>query len=176
MVAARALAAHPDAKGTAETLRITWDALPRESVVFAVWSHLELMKGMKGGGGQVALLAHSLNENVRAAVAKVDTLVEDGCPTNAALHLAKDDVRQVRLAVIEQMEDAGGKEASDGILRLLEEIKASDDPPFTCFRCEAECEADKDSCPSCHVVTRRPSVAAGESLERLRRKTAAGTR
>lgn len=173
MVAARALAEHPDAKGTAEALRSTWDTLPRESVVFAVWSYLELMEG---GRERVASLAHSRNENVREAVARVDSLVEAGRPTSVGVRLAKDDVRQVRLAVVEQMEDAAGREAGEEILRLLEQMKALEDPPYTCYHCEAKCGADQDSCPSCRVVTQRPSVAAGASLKRLRRKRAGATK
>lgn len=74
------------------------------------------------------------------------------------------------------MEDAAGGKASEEILRLLEDMKVSDDTDFTCYHCEAGCEADQESCPSCHVVTQKPSVAAGESLERLRHKTATATK
>lgn len=172
MVAARALAEHPDREGTAAAIQSTWDTLPRDSVIFAVWAYLKLM-GEKEG--LVASLADSRNDHVREAVARVVTLVENGRPTSVGGHLAKDTVRQVRLAAIEQMEDAAGKEASEEILRLLEEMQLSDDPPFTCYRCRAKCGADQDSCPSCHIVTQRPSVAAGESVERLRSKTAAAT-
>ena len=173
IVAARALAEHPDGKGTAEAIRSTWGRLPRESVLFAVWSYLELVGKEEG---QVASLAHSRNENVREAVAKVGTLVEGDGPTTVGVHLAKDPVRQVRLAVIEQMEDATEEKAGEETLRLLEEMETSDDPPFTCYRCGVKCEADQDSCPSCHVVTQRPSVAARESLKRLRRKRGASTK
>ena len=62
LVAARALAEHPDAEGTAEAIRSTWDTLPRESVVFAVWAYLKLMGD---DPGEVVSLAHSRNENVR---------------------------------------------------------------------------------------------------------------
>ena len=172
LVAARALAEHPDRRGTATMIRSMLCELPRECVALAVWAYLRLSDDE---AGEVVSLAHSRNESVREALARARSLGEDGRPTSIGLHLAKDSVRQVRLAVMERMEDAG-EEVSQDTLRLLEEMAASRDPPFTCYRCGAKCEADQDSCSSCHVVTQRPSVAAGESLERLRRKTAALTR
>ena len=153
MVAARVLAGYPDAEGAAEEIRRTWDTLPWESVVFAVWSYLQLTGEEKE---RIASLARSDNEHVREAVAKIGPLTEDGCPTSVGAYLAKDPVRQVRLAVVEQMENVAGGEASQGVLRLLEEMKVSNDPSFTCYRCGVECEAAQHSCPSCHVVIQRP--------------------
>ena len=167
LVAARALAEHPDAEGTAEAIRSTWDTLPRESVVFAVWAYLKLMGD---DPGEVVSLAHSRNENVRQAVATIDTSVEAGRPTRVSLHLANDPVRQVRLAAIKQLEKMSGNPVSPEILSLPEDIRSSDDMPFKCHHCGTSCEAHHDSCPSCHIITQRPSVAAGESLKNLRLK------
>ena len=172
LVAARALAEHPDRNGTATMIRAMFCELPRGCVALAVAAYLRLVGDEMR---EVMSLAHSGNESVREAVARVGSLGEDGRPTSIGLHLAKDNVRQVRLAVIEQMEDAG-EEVAEETLRLLEEMAASDDPPFTCYRCGTQCQADQDSCPSCHVLTQRPSVAAGESVKRLRRKMAAATK
>ena len=169
LVAARALAEHPDRNGTATMIRSMLCELPRECVALAVWAYLRLSDDEVG---EVFLLAHSRNESVREAVARVGSLGDDGRPTSTGLHLAKDSVRQIRLAVIQRMKDAG-EEVSQDILRLLEEMTASDDPPFTCCHCGAECEADQDSCSSSQGVTQRPSLAARQSLERLRPKTAA---
>ena len=69
-----------------------WDALPRESVVFAVWSYLELVQNE---AEEVRSLGSSRNEKVREAVANVFNLLEDGIPTDIAVRLAKDPVRQV---------------------------------------------------------------------------------
>ena len=71
MVAARVLAGYPDAEGAAEEIRRTWDTLPWESVVFAVWSYLQLTGEEKE---RIASLARSDNEHVREAVAKIGPL------------------------------------------------------------------------------------------------------
>ena len=133
-----ALAEHPNAEGTAKAIRSTWDTLPRESVEFAVWVYLKLVGD---DAGEVVSLAHSRNENVRQAVATIDTLVEAGRPTIVGVHLANDPVRQVRLATIKQLEKMGENPVSPEILSLLEDIRSSDDMPFTCHHCETSCEA-----------------------------------
>ena len=167
LVAAWALAEHPDEEGTAEAIRSTWDTLPRESVVSAVWVYLKLVGD---DAGEVVSLAHSQNENVRQAVATIDTLVEAGRPTSISVRLANDPVRQVRLAAIRQLEKMRGNSVSPEILSLLEDIRSSDDMAFTCHHCGTSCEAHQDSCLSCHTITQRPSVAAGESIKNLRLK------
>ena len=163
-VAAKALAEHPDKESTAAAIRARLGLLPRESVGLAVQAYLSLASDKVRA---IESLSCSAKDSVREAVAKLDSLVERGSPSGVAVRLVRDPVRQVRLAAIEQL---GKAEPSAGIVSLLESVNSSDDVPFTCYRCGSDCDGDRESCPSCRTVTRKPSVAARESVERLRRK------
>ena len=172
LVAAQALAEHPDRGGTADIIGDTLCTLPRESVRPAVWAYLNLVSDLTGG---TAALARWDNENVREAVASLDTLVEEGRPTSVGIHLAKDPVRQVQLAAITQFKSAASRQPTPELFSLLEEIESSQNTSFICYHCGTLCAAHHDSCPSCHVVTQRPSVAAGEILENRRLATPSTT-
>ena len=164
MVAARALAEHPDREGTASVVRSAWHGLPRESVVCAVWCYSQLAGD---DAEEVAALSFSSNEHVREAVARMGDLVDDGGPTEECVRLAKDDVRQVRLAVIDRLDEAAEEKGGQGVVRLLRKIELAGDVAFRCYHCGKACEASEDSCSSCRVVTERSTVAAGKRRRRL---------
>jgi len=166
LVAAMALANHPDRTRTARAIEHTFDELLDESVMPAVWAVLSLLGD---AADDAERLSRSTNENVREAIARVMTLSEAGCPTNVATRLARDRCRQVRLAVIEKLKKEVPSRPGPELQALLEAIRASDDPPFVCKRCGTENPASNNSCSSCHVVTSRPSVEATELLDAYRR-------
>ena len=165
MVAARGLAEHPDKEGTAKLVGGLWDGIARECVVFAVWCYVQLLGE---GSSAVVELMRSRNENVREGVARVGALVESGEPTVMAVGLARDPVRQVKLAVVRQLEAGIEGRKCRGIVKLLEEIEAAGDVAFTCYHCDTVCDAGRDACRSCGVVTERSSVAAARVRKAVR--------
>ena len=173
MVAARGLAEHPDKGGTAERVRGLWDGIARECVVFAVWCYVQLLGE---GSGAVLELMRSPNDNVREGLAQVGALVENGEPTVMAVGLARDAVRQVRLAVIRRLEAEVEAGKGHGMVELLEEIEAAGDVAFTCYHCETVCDAGRDACRSCRVVTERSSVAAARVRKAVREQDEGGAR
>jgi hypothetical protein len=173
VVAAVALAEHPDRRETAKMIEQRFHDLPYESVVPAVWAVVSLLGEAES---EIGRLSRSNNENVRQAIAEIVTLAEAGRPSDVATQLASDPCRQVRLAVVEKL----GKEVPDRptpeLLRLLEATTHSTDPPFECRRCGTANPASSDSCSSCHVVTRRPSAEATQLLERYQRSDSVASR
>ena len=82
-----------------------------------------------------------------------------------AYALARDPVRQVRLAVLEHF-----RESTDDLhiaRPLLEEVAETLDPDFTCERCGTLNPASADSCTSCRVFTEKPSKVAIRLLKKI---------
>jgi hypothetical protein len=161
-VAANALIHHPEKVATAKAIRMLIDDGPPSSALAAVWAYLRLIDDIDG---VVAELAGSQRVSVRKSVARlVRPVVEENVLPFANM-LARDPVRQVRLAVLQHFQ----RSADD--LRtahpLLEEVAGTLDPDFTCERCGTLNPAAADSCTSCHVVTEKPSTVARRLLEKL---------
>ncbi len=171
VVAALAIATHPDRPQTAKLLQESFAALPNESKTPAVWAYLNLVDDVVT---EAMHLAASSDEHVRRAVAQSTLVVSGGQLTPVGSILAHDRCRQVQLAVLQRIKDELPKQPGLELLALLEGLAASKDAPFTCYWCGAINEAAVAFCASCHSGTEKPSAEANELLGRLRAPTASG--
>ena len=162
LVAAKALIHNPDKAATATAIRMLIDDGPPSSALPAVWAYLRLIADVDAA---VAELAGSQRASVRESVARVVPPVHNGNVVPFANTLARDPVRQVRLAVLQRLE-----QSTDDLRTarpLLEEVSVSLDPDFTCHYCGKLNPASADSCPSCHIVVEKPSNVAIRLLKKL---------
>lgn len=161
-VAANALIHHPDRVAMATRVRTVIDDGPPSSARSAVWAYLHLVDNIDVA---VADLAGAPKASVRKSVAHSISPVHHGKVVPIAYALARDPVRQVRLAVLEHF-----RESTDDLHTarpLLEEVAETLDPGFTCERCGTLNPASADSCTSCRVVTEKPSKVAIRLLKKL---------
>jgi hypothetical protein len=161
-VAAKALIHNPDKTATATAIRALIDDAPPSSALPAVWAYFQLINDVDAA---VAELTGSERPGVRESVARLVSPVEDGNVLPIANMLARDPVRQVRLAVLQHL-----AESTDDLHTarpLLEEVAATLDPDFTCERCGTVNPAAVDSCTSCRVVVEKPSIVATRLLKKL---------
>lgn len=163
VVAAKALATHPDGDDTAQLIEKEFSKLPRESVLPAIWAHLSLVSEPDK---RALLLARSQFSSIREAVARSVTIIDKGKRNELAELFAHDPNRQVRLAAVGC---AKADQPSAELVAFLESIAQDVDPPFTCYHCGTENPSANDSCSSCHVVTPRPSREAASLIESLRK-------
>jgi hypothetical protein len=164
VVAAMALGAHPERDDTASALRNILLDLPRKSVEAAVWAYLKLVPDEETAAAQ---LAQWQSDAVREAVASHGPLASEGRPTQLGRQLATDSVRQVQLAAIDRFGETVSACATPAVVALLQELADSENGPFTCHHCGTINDASRDSCISCHIVTRKPSAQAAEVLAKV---------
>jgi hypothetical protein len=170
LVAAEALAGHPKRDETGARIRARISQLPLDRKRPAVWACLRLSDAIDESTAELA--GHD-DSAVRAAVAALIDWFPGGKPQELAAILARDPVRQVQLALLEQLEST--EASAPALVSLIEEIALGEPQPFTCFHCGAENNSDATSCDSCNAVTERPSVKARALLAEWRRPTTEGT-
>ena len=161
VIAATALASHPDREGTATAIQSVLPDLSIDSTRAAVWAYLELVDDKEAGAMRLAGWPQAF---VRRAVAEFADLVKEGKPTGLCLKLAGDPVRQVRGATLERIEADETRPATDELQQVLREWAESPETGFTCDRCGTVNEAGHDSCIKCHIVTRSPASRARQIL------------
>lgn len=166
VVAASALVSHPDRERTAALIESVLEELPHRSVTAATWANLTLVDEEDQA---VDRLARSDSAGVREAIARLVRMTDVGRPTPLARRLASDPVRQVRLAVLEELKEATD-DASPELEKLLESMASADDTAFDCHWCGKRNPATTDSCVSCHIVIGRPSAEAARLLELTHRR------
>jgi hypothetical protein len=135
-----------------------------------VWAYLRLSDAIDE---TTAELAGSDDSALRAAVAALIDWFPGGMAREFAPILARDPVRQVQLALLEQL--GSMEESAPALVSLVEEMARQEAKPFTCFHCGTKNTSDASSCDSCNTVTERPPVKALGLLAEWRRSTKEGT-
>jgi hypothetical protein len=161
-VAAKALIHNPEKVQVATAIRMLIDDGPPSSALPAVWAYLHLSDDVDAA---VAELAGSPRLSVRESVARLVSPVENGKVAQWANILARDPIRQVRLAVLENIQRL--PDALRTARPLLDELAETADPEFTCQGCGTLNPASTDSCTRCRIVVERPSQLAKRLLEKL---------
>jgi hypothetical protein len=167
VVAAQALATHPERAETAAAIEALIHELPRVDKLPAMWALLNLADPDQ----TAARYGTDDDEALREAVASLIELTEGGRPTALGSELATDNERLVQLAAIGRFKEElsrASEPATPQLVALLERVAARKPQPFRCHRCGTANGAERDSCESCSVVTAKPAEEAEDLLRTVR--------
>jgi hypothetical protein len=167
VVAAQALATHPDRNTTAAAIERRLPDIPRRSTPAAV---LAFLHASNFDSEDIERLSQHERSAVRSAVASLTDPLEGDHLTEVARALLADDERDVQNAVLDRLErhEGGFSPQLTGILTSLSETPPR---PFNCTWCGARSPASRRSCASCNVVNERPDQNALKILERMTPET-----
>jgi hypothetical protein len=163
VVAAGALANHPDRDGTGYAIERRLTDVDHRSTRAAVWAALKLSNQRDEA---IRRLAEHGEPAVRAAVASLCDLLDDDQPTVIARGLATDSERSVQNAALDRLEEEADFISLE-LAELLREISGAPPQPFKCNWCGVENSAWRRSCESCNVVQERPDKKALKLLEEI---------
>jgi len=161
-VSARALATHPNRAVVATRVEDRLPVLGYQSKLPAVWVAVNLADDSDAA---VDRQLTSGDAATRVALASIIDLHVDGQPTALGRTLAMDEERDVQLAALASLGEA--PEPQPELNALIARIADSPSALFRCRHCGTRNEADSDSCTSCNIVTRRPSIVARELLAKI---------